>query len=232
MIKALRWLAVPMLIFFSFETAEAAVKKLFPDSCVAQATVVQVRPACNPAKHPCTEDDLNPRPSTGNPCAATGGCEQDSTGQVGCECGPLDFFRSLFASAGIASSLKAQIVTPTGFASVDTLCKFASSGNPIIRIVNVVMRIIIGAILLIALITIVVGGYVYMTSGGSAERVGSAKTLIGSALIGLVLALIGYAILDFISPQFASQLQEPDPKNLDVEEFSGPPNDTGGGGTF
>lgn len=48
--------------------------------------------------------------------------------------------------------------------------------------------------------SIVIGGYYYMTAGGSADRVRTAKVWIGSAILGIVIALLAWTILYAISP--------------------------------
>jgi hypothetical protein len=48
---------------------------------------------------------------------------------------------------------------------------------------------------------IMIGGLLYLTAGGSPERVGNAKSYIGNALIGLVLLLTSYVVLQTINPQ-------------------------------
>ena len=48
--------------------------------------------------------------------------------------------------------------------------------------------------------SIVIGGYYYMTAGGSADRVRAAKVWVGSAILGIVIALLAWLILSSISP--------------------------------
>lgn len=64
-------------------------------------------------------------------------------------------------------------------------------------------------VVIIGLIMIVVAGYIYMTAGGDSGRVTTAKTFIGSALLGIALALAAVTILNLISPQFAEKAKEP-----------------------
>lgn len=68
------------------------------------------------------------------------------------------------------------------------------------RIVNLVTAIIVS----VGLISIVIGGYFYITAGGSSDRVGTAKTWIVSALAGIILALMSWVILNTISSQFVN----------------------------
>lgn len=64
----------------------------------------------------------------------------------------------------------------------------------ITRIVNVLLYIIGAA----SVIMIIVGGFKYVTSGGDSNGVTSAKNTILYAVIGLVVALLAYAIVNFV----------------------------------
>jgi hypothetical protein len=66
-------------------------------------------------------------------------------------------------------------------------------------IVNTLL-FIIGAI---SVIMIVIGGIKYTTSNGDSSAVTSAKNTILYAVIGLVIALMAYAIVNFVLGQFA-----------------------------
>ncbi len=62
-----------------------------------------------------------------------------------------------------------------------------------------------------ALFMLTVGGFVYMTSGGNTATLSRAKGYISDALIGLVLALLAYLILNVINPDLV---------NLNLSRFS------------
>ncbi len=53
---------------------------------------------------------------------------------------------------------------------------------------------------ILAGIMIMIGGLLYLTAGGSAERVSNAKSYISNALIGLVLAMTSYLLLQTVNP--------------------------------
>ncbi|MFH2136487.1 MAG: pilin [Patescibacteria group bacterium] len=53
---------------------------------------------------------------------------------------------------------------------------------------------------ILAGIMIMIGGLLYLTAGGSPERVSNAKDYISSALIGLILALTSYFLLQTVNP--------------------------------
>lgn len=75
--------------------------------------------------------------------------------------------------------------------------------------VSTIINIITGIIIATALIIVVAAGYVYMTAGGDGGKVETAKAMIKAALLGIILALGAYLILNTISPQFASEIKEP-----------------------
>ena len=65
-------------------------------------------------------------------------------------------------------------------------------------VVNAIL-FIIGAV---AVIMLVYGGFRYVTSGGDSSAVTSAKNTILYAVIGIVVALLAYAILDYVLSVF------------------------------
>lgn len=58
----------------------------------------------------------------------------------------------------------------------------------------------VGAAGILAVIMIILGGFIWLTAGGNAERVTTAKNYIQGALIGLVIALGSYTLLRIINP--------------------------------
>lgn len=68
--------------------------------------------------------------------------------------------------------------------------------------------LIIGISGLAAFVMIVSGGFKYLTSAGSPSAIGDAKDQIKSALLGLLLILVSYLILQVINPDLIL-LQEP-----------------------
>src|SRR6056297_728128 len=68
------------------------------------------------------------------------------------------------------------------------------------------LRAVIGSIIntalsflgVVAVIIVLIGGFKYMTAGGSEEKVGDAKKWIISGIIGLAIILAAYAITSFV----------------------------------
>lgn len=124
------------------------------------------------------------------------------------------------------------ICAPTSLLAADGGCQFGELEMPLpgmsgcideIKLKSfaaTLFNIAVGAIVLIGVILVVVGGYIYMTAGGDASRVGTAKSVIGGALLGIVIALTAYVVLETISPQFIN-LEEP-PLNFSPAPNSSP----------
>jgi Flp pilus assembly pilin Flp len=64
-----------------------------------------------------------------------------------------------------------------------------------------VLLFVIGAI---AVIMIVIGGLRYVISGGDAKQVQAAKNTILYALVGVVIAILAYALVNFVSTTFTN----------------------------
>lgn len=62
------------------------------------------------------------------------------------------------------------------------------------RIINIIMSIL-G---IIAVVIILVGGFMWMTAAGNEERVGKAKKVLVAGVIGLLIVIAAYAIAAFV----------------------------------
>lgn len=82
-------------------------------------------------------------------------------------------------------------------------CVIKETGVATLRCVPVVFQNIVTAALMFAGITavffIIIGGYKFMTSGGDPKAVEGARKTIIYAVLGLVLILLSFAIVQFIS---------------------------------
>ena len=76
-------------------------------------------------------------------------------------------------------------------------------GGVFSEITNVLL-FVIGAI---AVIMIVVGGLRYVISGGDAKQVDAAKNTILYAIIGIIVALLAYAAVGFVTNTFTTGVQ-------------------------
>ena len=64
----------------------------------------------------------------------------------------------------------------------------------VIRIINWVL----GLLGIIAVIMILIGGFQWMTAGGNEEKVEKAKKIISAAIVGLIIILLAWAIVNFV----------------------------------
>jgi hypothetical protein len=74
--------------------------------------------------------------------------------------------------------------------------------EPKSAIVNII-NIVLGFLGLIAVIIVIYGGFVWMMSGGEAEKIDKAKKILKSGLIGIVIVLLSWGIATFVIGFFA-----------------------------
>jgi len=72
------------------------------------------------------------------------------------------------------------------------------------RYIKAIYNYGIGIAAFLALIMIVAGGIIWLTSAGASEKIGTAKSMITSSIIGLVLLLGTYTLLQIVSPALLS----------------------------
>lgn len=92
--------------------------------------------------------------------------------------------------------------------SIDTFIQ-SFQDRPILALVGMFVQFVIALIVIIGVITIVIGGYLYMTAGGNAHQVEQAKEMVYSSLVGIFIAFISVVILNTINPFLGSKAVEP-----------------------
>lgn len=100
------------------------------------------------------------------------------------------------------SSIDARLEIPIPYVN---LTSAVSSGDGIAvpflaQYISGIYQFLISIVGVLAGVFILIGGFQYLTAGGSPERVTSAKRRIANALTGLILALSSYVILFAINP--------------------------------
>ena len=75
------------------------------------------------------------------------------------------------------------------------------SGDGIFKTVTNVLLFIIGAV---AVIMLIIGGIRYTVSGGDSGAVTSAKNTILYAVVGIIVAILAYAIVNFVLGSFGN----------------------------
>lgn len=66
------------------------------------------------------------------------------------------------------------------------------------ELINNVIKGLLGVVGAISLLMIVIGGILWMTSGGNSERIKKGKDTLVWAVIGLVVVFLSYAIINFV----------------------------------
>ena len=79
----------------------------------------------------------------------------------------------------------------------NTPTQLFGDGGMITKIVNVIL-FLIGAV---SVIMLIIGGFRYIVSQGDSTKVTSAKNTILYAIIGLIIAILAYAIVNFVMNQ-------------------------------
>lgn len=77
-----------------------------------------------------------------------------------------------------------------------TICQ--SQGDDIGEVIRTVINVLLFVVGVIAVVMIIIGGIMYSTSAGDATAVTKAKNTIISAVIGLVVAFLAFAIVNWV----------------------------------
>jgi glucan phosphoethanolaminetransferase (alkaline phosphatase superfamily) len=78
----------------------------------------------------------------------------------------------------------------------------AAQGDDAASMVQIVINILLYILGVIAVLMIIIGGIRYTTSNGEASGIKSAKDTILYAVIGLIVAILAYAIVNFVVEKF------------------------------
>lgn len=105
-----------------------------------------------------------------------------------------------FISNAITNPLKAQAapIISENTLGEDCYQKGDCGLNDFIKIIKASYTTIFGFIGSIALIMFIIGGVMFLISGGNQEKVGKAKKLMISAVIGLLIVFASYLIIQFV----------------------------------
>ena len=117
---------------------------------------------------------------------------------------------SLLVGLGLMASYSLVATSPVGAINVfDDGCKNQTSkicadreGEKVDSAIQNLIGTLIFAIAAISVIMIIVGGIRYVVSNGDASKIKAAKDTIFYSVVGLVVALLAYAIVNFVIQQF------------------------------
>ncbi|MBQ3326036.1 hypothetical protein IJG79_02750 [Candidatus Saccharibacteria bacterium] len=77
-------------------------------------------------------------------------------------------------------------------------CNTDMQDNDLMGSMNTIINVVLGLIGFVAVVVIILGGVTYITSSGDTAKVTKAKNTILYGVIGLVIALLAFAIVNFV----------------------------------
>lgn len=109
---------------------------------------------------------------------------------------PVALVGNVAAQASIQDSLCGGV--NLGDAGATGSCSENQEGTDVNSIVTDVINFLSWFVGVVSVVMIIVGGFRYITSGGSNDKVSSAKSTIVYALIGLILVALAQFIVNFV----------------------------------
>lgn len=108
-------------------------------------------------------------------------------------------FALIAGSVAILALPVATYAQPTSF-SVESIGAQIGLGDADLKetVLNII-RWILGIMTLIAVVMIIYAGFVWLTAAGNEDNVDKAKKIISAAVIGLIVVLLAWAIVIFVT---------------------------------
>ena len=82
---------------------------------------------------------------------------------------------------------------------VDIGSQIGLNGVDLVHIAVRVLQMLLGFAPLLSLMMMILGGFMWMASGGDEERLEKAKKTISSSVVGLVVILLAWAAVSFVT---------------------------------
>ena len=114
---------------------------------------------------------------------------------------------NLLSAFGLINNVSAVDCPPgslrAGDGSVNSIseCNLAkdhAGSKDLMKTLDTIINVVLGVLGLLAVAIIIYGGFMYTTSAGDASKIKKAKDTIMYGVIGLVIALLAYAIVNFV----------------------------------
>jgi hypothetical protein len=104
---------------------------------------------------------------------------------------------SVVLFGGLALTVSAQIPPDYGLEATAKAANL-SVGNPSpAKLAATIINALLGFLGVILVILIIYAGFIWMTATGDEQKIGKAKKLLGSSIVGLAIVLASYAIASF-----------------------------------
>ncbi len=104
----------------------------------------------------------------------------------------------------------------------------AFSTDNLLSLVGTIITLAFGVAAIVAVVYLIIGGFSYVTAGGNPEAVEAAKTTIINSIIGLLVVLASYLIVDFVLDQLHAS---PEIDNPGSSSYSSGGGTSSGGST-
>lgn len=95
-----------------------------------------------------------------------------------------------------AQAAPGDVLNACGQHSEGRVCR--GNGDSVFDIIKGIINLLITIAGIISVIMIIVGGIKYTTSGGDAKAISSGKDTLVYAVIGLVISIMSYAIVNYV----------------------------------
>lgn len=113
-------------------------------------------------------------------------------------------------------------------------CEGAGEQTKLSDLIIEIVKGVVGSLAIVAVIFVVVGAINYMTSAGDSGKVQKAKNTILYALIGLIISVLAFAIVNFVIAKVIKSAettkQTPSEDNSQINGGGGDSQTNGGGG--
>lgn len=103
----------------------------------------------------------------------------------------------VFAPLALAGS-PVNVIDGSGDACKGSTSICGTNGNSLFRIVKNIINVLLYASGIIAVLMIIIGGISYVLSGGDQSKITTAKNTILYAVVGLIVAIMAFAIVNFV----------------------------------
>lgn len=114
----------------------------------------------------------------------------------------MGFVASFMSVAGVSALLASSILTTNVSAQVDSGIKAATTsemqGRSVDATVGSIVDVLMWVVGILSVVMIAWSGFRYITSAGDASKLASAKNTLIYAIVGLIVAIMAYAIVTFV----------------------------------
>lgn len=105
---------------------------------------------------------------------------------------------TLGAAALVAPSVYADDKPAGRYVNPESQQAATGDNRDLMTVLQVIINVVLGVIAFVAVVMIIMGGIQYTTSSGDTAKVTKAKNTILYGVIGLVIALLAFAIVNFV----------------------------------